>query len=128
MKTDRSISLVVAGLGLLAAVVASGCGNKVSVDTKGWQDVGRAYADAYSGRGSERDWAVQRAREAAVQSGLTVEQLDKYTITPTKGDNAWWVDFRYLNSEKTHWPERFVIRVDADGKTRSYHYADAPAH
>jgi hypothetical protein len=127
MPTCRALGVAVAGfLGLVLAASVGGC---ATINVPDYSGVAKEAVHDYSGSGSERDWAVQRAREAAIEKGLKSEKLtDDYSISPAQGEKCWWVDFRYKKSEQQNWPERFVVRVDMDGKTRIYDRAGAPAH
>jgi hypothetical protein len=112
-------------LGLLLVASVGGC---ATINVPDYSGVAKEAVRSYSGSGSESDWAMQRAREAAIEKGLKTEQLSDYSISPTQGEKCWWVDFRYKSTDKRRWPERFVVRVDMDGKTRVYDHVDAPGH
>jgi len=101
----------------------------VDVDSKGWKKVASDYREAYAGSNSERDRAVQAAREAAIEAGLKRDQLSDYSISARTEDKSWWVSFRLRNSEGKTWPARFLVRVDPDGRTCLYRNPDnAPLH
>lgn len=115
---------------LLPAGFMVGCFSaNVDVDSKGWQKVASDYREAYAGSGSERDRAVQGAREAAIEAGLKKDQLSDYSISTRAEDKSWWVGFRLRNSEGKTWPARFLVRVGPDGRTVLYRNPDnAPLH
>ena len=129
MRNDRFALGILAGLGgLLLAAIAVGCFS-ASVDSRGWQDVAREYKETYSGSGSDRDRAVQAAREAAIEAGLTMDQLADYSIATESEDGYWWVSFHHRSSDGKTWPSRFVVRVDSNRKIRLYRNpANAPSH
>lgn len=116
-------AVAAAAVGLLAGCFSA----NVDVNPKPYTDLGKSYADTYAGRGSDEDRAVHSAREAAIDAGIPKRELDEYAVGTSRRDQFWWVEFRHTERAGKSWPDRFVVRVDADGKTRLYkNPADAP--
>ena len=121
MRTERLIPALVAGIvGLVVMGLLGGCFSaNVDVDSKGWQDVGRSYANTYGGS-SDKDRAIRVAREAAIEAGIKKDQLSEYQYSATREDKVWWVRFRHPTLRNDSWPGWFMVRVDPDNKTLIY--------
>jgi hypothetical protein len=114
-----------AGLVLAPAVLAAGLlGGCVNVDSRGWQDVARGYKETYAPSSPEKDRAIQAAREAAIENGLTARELDDYEIDANRKGETWWVDFHHEKRKGKAWPDRFVVRVAEKGRTEVFRVMD----
>jgi hypothetical protein len=120
MKNGRLIVAALAGvIGAMVSGLPLGCVN-ANVDSSGWQQVAREYKDAYAGGDTDQDRAVQSAREAAIEAGLTKDQLSDYAVSVDSREKYRWVEFRKRGSKGETWPAHFVVRVDPAGKTIVY--------
>jgi len=128
MRNHKSIlSRILGGAAAAAVAVLLGGCFSANVNTKPYTDLGEKYADTYSGRGSDEDRAVHSAREAAIDAGIPKRGMDDYAVGTSRRDKFWWVEFRHKDRAGKAWPDWFVVRVDADGKTRLYkNPSDAP--
>ena len=105
---------------LLLFGAVGGCVNvNATGDSKGWQDVAKSYANTYGGN-SDKDRAVNAAREAAIEAGLKRDQISEYQYSTAREDKLWWVTFRHPRMGHESWPGWFLVRVDPDNRTLIY--------
>ena len=111
---------VVAGA-LLA--IPLGCSPRVDVDVgdarvdvPGW----RSRSDSDRPKEMTDKRAVKIAKDRAEDEGIDDDDLDQYRVVVDKADGFWWVSFRLGRTRRRRWPDRFTIRVDAQGNTLLY--------
>jgi hypothetical protein len=110
------VAAIIVSAAIFTAAFSAGCFN-ASVDTRGWQSVAREYKDAYAPSDRDKQRAIQAARETAIEAGLAEKDLDRYDMDAAYRGESWWVEFRHEDRGGKSWPDRFVVRVDRDGKT-----------